>query len=175
MNKKEEINWEEIKKEVENAYPSLSSMTLDLYKTDAKHQEILDFNKEYDNLIKAVKEENKEDTLAELAKLYDYIPKFKEACSNESSQIIIANTKNYLFKAYSILDKEDWATIASNINHSTQEFTKLVTNVENKNNKQYNINKAYIMINEMQNSVTLQDKEVFLIKYKNLLEELENI
>ena len=166
---------EEIKKEVENVYPSLSSMTLDLYKTDAKHQEILDFNKEYDNLIKAVKEENKEDTLAELAKLYDYIPKFKEACSNESSQIIIANTKNYLFKAYSILDKEDWATIASNINHSTQEFTKLVTNVENKNNKQYNINKAYIMINEMQNSVTLQDKEVFLIKYKNLLEELENI
>lgn len=175
LNKKEEINWEEIKKEVENVYSSLSSMTLDLYKTDAKYQEILDFNKEYDNLIKAVKEENKEDTLAELAKLYDYIPKFKEACSNESSQIIIANTKNYLFKAYSILDKEDWATIASNINHSTQEFTKLVTNVENKNNKQYNINKSYIMINEMQNAVTLQDKEVFLIKYKNLLEELENI
>ena len=55
-------------------------------------------------------------------------------------------------------------------------FTKLLTNIEKQDNKnQYNINKAYIMINEMQNSVTLQDKEIFLIKYKNLLEELEKI
>ena len=31
------------------------------------------------------------------------------------------------------------------------------------------------MINELKNSVKLKDKEVFLIKYKNLLEELENV
>ena len=31
------------------------------------------------------------------------------------------------------------------------------------------------MTNDLQNAVTLKDKEVFLIKYKNLLEELQNI
>jgi len=31
------------------------------------------------------------------------------------------------------------------------------------------------MINELQNAIALNDKEVFLIKYKNLLEELQNI
>ena len=30
-------------------------------------------------------------------------------------------------------------------------------------------------MDELQNAVTLKDKEVFLIKYKNLLEELQNI
>lgn len=176
LNKKDEINWEQIKKQVEDIYPILSSLTLDLYKTNIKQQDILDFNSEYDNLIKAVKNENKEETLNELSKLYEYIPKFAEGCLSENKEICIYKTKNYLFKAYSILDSEDWGKIETNINQATQEFTKLLTNIEKQDNKnQYNINKAYIMINEMQNSVTLQDKEIFLIKYKNLLEELEKI
>ena len=45
----------------------------------------------------------------------------------------------------------------------------------NQDGSKYNINKAYIMINELKNSVNLKDNEVFLIKYKNLLEELENV
>lgn len=176
LNKKDEINWEQIKKQVEDIYPILSSLTLDLYKTNIKQQDILDFNSEYDNLIKAVKNEDKEETLNELSKLYEYIPKFAEGCSSENKEISIYKTKNYLFKAYSILDSEDWEKIEANINLATQEFTKLLTNIEKQDNKnQYNINKAYIMINEMQNSITLQDKEIFLIKYKNLLEELEKI
>ena len=85
-------------------------------------------------------------------------------------------TKNNIFRAYSILDKEEWNTISENINNATQEFTKLVTDVSNKESgNQYNINKTYIIINELQNAVTLKDKEVFLIKYKNLLEELQNM
>ena len=53
---------------------------------------------------------------------------------------------------------------------------KIVTNIgqEEKHSK-YNINKSYIIINEMQNAVTLKDRNIFLIKYKNLLEELQNI
>lgn len=39
----------------------------------------------------------------------------------------------------------------------------------------YNVNKAYMMIEELQNAINLKEKEIFLIKYKNLLEELENV
>ena len=31
------------------------------------------------------------------------------------------------------------------------------------------------MVNELQNSVEVQDESVFLIKYKNILEEINNI
>ena len=37
------------------------------------------------------------------------------------------------------------------------------------------INKAYVIINELQNAINLEDTDIFLIKYKNLLEELQNI
>ena len=62
--------------------------------------------------------------------------------------------------------------LKSHVNNN-REKKQMYSNKENIN--QYNINKVYVMINELQNAVTLKDKEVFLIKYKNLLEELQNI
>lgn len=171
-----EINWKQIKNDVENLYAPLYNMTLDLYQTNANQQDIINFNKEYDNLTKAVKNEDKELTLAELSILYSYLPKFIANCTNDIKEVIIAKTKDDILKAYSLLEKEQWATIAENINLAAQEFTKLVTDINSdEKTNQYNINKAYIMINEMQNAVLLKDKQIFLIKYKNVLEELENI
>ena len=171
-----QIDWKQIKNDVEDIYITLYPLTLDLYQTSTNQQDIINFNKEYDNLTKAVKDENKDNTLMELSILYDYLPKFVENCTDDEKEKSIIKTKNNIFKAYSILDKEDWTTISENINIATQEFTKIVTNVNNQEeNNQYNINKAYVMVNELQNAVTLKDKEVFLIKYKNLLEELQNV
>lgn len=171
-----EINWKQIKNDIEKIYTSLYPMTLDLYQTSTNQQDIADFNKEYDNLTKVVKDENKEECLKKLSTIYDYLSKFVENCSEDEKEKTVIKTKNYIFKAYSVLDKEEWETISDNINSATQEFTKIITNIHNKENgNQYNINKVYVMTNELQNAVALKDKEVFLIKYKNLLEELQNI
>lgn len=171
-----DIDWEKVKNQVESVYASLYTMTLDLYQTSSNQQDIVNFNKEYDNLVKAVKEENKENTLKELSTLYDYLPRFVENCSDDEKEIVVAKTKNEIFKAYSILEQEDWDKISDNVNNAIQEFTKLVTNVSNQETgNQYNINKTYVMLNELQNAVQIKDKEVFLIKYKNLLEELQNM
>lgn len=176
LSKSSEIDWNQIKNDVEKIYISLYPITLDLYQTSTNQQDIVNFNKEYDNLTKAVKDESKDDSLMELSMLYDYLPKFVENCTDDEKEKTVIKTKNEIFKAYSILDKEEWSTISNNVNSATQEFTKLVTNINNKESgNQYNINKTYVMINELQNAVTLKDKEIFLIKYKNLLEELQNI
>lgn len=171
-----EIDWKQIKNDVEKIYVSLYPITLDLYQTSTNQQDIINFNKEYDNLTKAVKDENKEESLKELSILYDYLPQFVENCTEDEKEKTVIKTKNYIFKAYSVLDKEEWDTISDYINSATQEFTKIITNLDNKENgNQYNINKVYVMTNDLQNAITLKDKEVFLIKYKNLLEELQNI
>lgn len=171
-----EVNWKQIKNDVENLYTPLYKMTVDLYQTNTNQQDIMNFNKEYDNLTKAVKDEDKEVTLDELAILYNYLPKFLQNCTEKEKEITIIKTKQYILNAYSLIEKEEWSTISENINIAAQEFRKLVTNINNdEKNNQYNINKAYIMINEMQNAVLLRDRDVFLIKYKNVLEELQNI
>lgn len=170
-----DINWENLKNEVEILYPSIPSLTIDLYKININKEQITNFNQEYDNLMKAIKEENKQNALDALANLYNYLPDFIENSTNDTNKKILIRTKNNIFKAYSLLDKNDWNAITENVNLANQEFTKMLTNSQSSNKNQYIINKAYVQINELQNSTQTKEKEIFLIKYKNLLEELENI
>ena len=170
-----DINWENLKNEVEILYPSIPSLTIDLYKININKEQITNFNQEYDNLMKAIKEENKQNALDALANLYNYLPDFIENSTDDTNEKILIRTKNNVFKAYSLLDKNDWNAITENVNLANQEFTKILTNSQSSNKNQYIINKAYVQINELQNSTQTKEKEIFLIKYKNLLEELENI
>lgn len=170
-----DINWENLKNEVEILYSAIPSLTIDLYKININKEKITNFNQEYDNLMKAIKEENKQNALDALANLYNYLPDFIENSTDDTNEKILIKTKNNVFKAYSLLDKNDWNAITEKVNLANQEFTKILTNSQSSNKNQYIINKAYIQINELQNSTQTKEKEIFLIKYKNLLEELENI
>lgn len=170
-----DINWENLKNEVEILYSAIPSLTIDLYKININKEKITNFNQEYDNLMKAIKEENKQNALDALANLYNYLPDFIENSTDDTNEKILIRTKNNIFKAYSLLDKNDWNAITENVNLANQEFTKMLTNSQSSNKNQYIINKAYVQINELQNSTQTKEKEIFLIKYKNLLEELENI
>lgn len=170
-----DINWENLKNEVEILYSAIPSLTIDLYKININKEKITNFNQEYDNLMKAIKEENKQNALDALANLYNYLPDFIENLTDDTNEKILIKTKNNVFKAYSLLDKNDWNAITENVNLANQEFTKILTNSQSSNKNQYIINKAYVQINELQNSTKTKEKEIFLIKYKNLLEELENI
>ena len=175
LTKNSDINWENLKNEVEILYSAIPSLTIDLYKININKEKITNFNQEYDNLMKAIKEENKQNALDALANLYNYLPDFIENSTDDTNEKILIRTKNNIFKAYSLLDKNDWNPITENVNLANQEFTKILTNSQSSNKNQYIINKAYVQINELQNSTKTKEKEIFLIKYKNLLEELENI
>lgn len=170
-----DINWENLKNEVEILYSAIPSLTIDLYKININKEKITNFNQEYDNLMKTIKEENKQNALDALANLYNYLPDFIENSTDDTNEKILIKTKNNVFKAYSLLDKNDWNAITENVNLANQEFTKILTDSQSSNKNQYIINKAYVQINELQNSTQTKEKEIFLIKYKNLLEELENI
>ena len=170
-----DINWDNIKEEIEILYMSLPTITVDLYKTDLNKEDVLNFNKEFDNLTINVKNQKKEETLAELSKLYEYMPKFVQTTTSEDTDKVLSETKTNIFKAYSKLDLDDWNGILKDIKAANDSYSKLLTNTNIDESKQYSISKGYIMINELQNTINLKDKSVFLIKYKNLIEEFNSI
>lgn len=171
-----EVNWDNIKSEVENLYSDLPSITMDLYQLDnANQEEILNFNSEYDRLIVNVKDEKKKETLEQLAKIYEFLPKFLKNIGKDELYTTIVETKSNIFKAYSKLDEENWEEISNDIKNGIDVYSKLLTNTNIDQTKQSNISKGYIIINELQNAVNIKDKSVFLIKYKNLLEEMNGI
>ena len=175
LTNKEDINWDYVKGEIENLYTSIATITLDFYQIGANQDSILAFNQQIDNLSVAVKDENKETTLSELSNLYTDLASITQGLEGNETYKTIVKIKENIFKAYSKLDTGKWDEIASDINSATSTYSEFLTNTSEGVNNQYEINKGYILINEMQNAVKLQDVSVFLIKYKNLLEELNSI
>lgn len=171
----ESINWDSVKSEIEVLYTSLPTITLDLYQLDINKDDILNFNKEFDNLTTLVKDDKKEETLKQLSKLYEYIPKFVQNATDEEVDKVLSETKSNIFKAYSKLDSQNWNDISNDIKSAIDVYSRLITNTNINADKQYHISKSYIMLNELQNAVNVKDKSVFLIKYKNLIEEFNNM
>ena len=175
LTKNEDINWEHLKTEIENLYTSIPTITLDLYEMQIPRENILSFNQEFDKLTISVKEENKENTLQELSNIYNYIPTFVDNVSDSDIYKVVIKTKNNLFKAYSKLDQKNWQEISNDVKTTIDTYAGLVTNTNIEKEKQQSVNKIYIMLNELQNAVNVQDTSVFLIKYKNVLEEMNNL
>ena len=175
LTNKEDINWDYVKGEIENLYTSIATITLDLYQIGANQDNILAFNQQIDNLSVVVKDENKELTLSELSNLYTNLSIITQSLEGNETYKIIVRIKENIFKAYSKLDAGKWDEITNDINNAISTYSELLTDTSNGIDNQYEVNKGYILINEMQNAVKLQDVSVFLIKYKNLLEELNSI
>ena len=171
----EQIDWNNIKTEVEGLYLSLPTITIDLYKLNVAKEDVLGFNKKFDQLTINAKSENKQETLATLSEIYEYIPKFIEKVTDDEIEKIAVKTKSEIFKAYSKLDQDKWNEIAQNVKQAEENYSKLLSNTNIDKTKQYRVNKCYVMLNELQNAVNLKNSSVFLIKYQNLLEEIDNI
>ena len=170
-----DIDWTSCKNEAELMYTSISTITLDLYRLNVSQEDILNFNKDIDSLTVSLEEENKQLTLDNLVKIYEYIPKFAQSVVDDTLYKTVLETKLNVFRAYAKLDSGDWTGINTNMVDAINVYATLLTNTEIDASKQTSINKGYVMLNELKNAVDIQNSSVFLIKYKNLLEEINNL
>lgn len=169
------INWSKVKSEIETLYSAIPTITLDLYQVNVSQDDILGFNKEFDKLTTAVKDENKEEILNELATIYEYIPKFMEKATDDEIANKLTKTKTHIYKAYSKLASKNWEEIGNEVKEARNIYSEILSKADLDKNKQYNISKGYVMLNEFQGAVDLQDETIFLIKYKNLIEGINNL
>lgn len=167
-------DWESIKNEVEIFYYIVPTVTVDLYSMNIDKNEILSFNKELDNLTVAVKDENKEEVLKRLASLYGYLPKYAQNLAQDTKYVNILATKANVFNAYALLDTDNWDGVIDGIKKAEESYTSVLNSTEY-NGKENSINKVYIILNELENAASLKDRDIFLIKYKTFLDEIDGI
>ncbi len=170
-----QIDWQDIKGKIETFYSSIPTITLDLYSLNVNQNDILQFNKEFDNLTEIAKAEDKEKTLIQLSKLYEYMPKFLQSVTDDETYRTTIEAKLGVIKAYSQIDSGNWKEISGNVKQAIDRYSKILTNANTDTTKQQNINKVYVMLGELQSSANEQNNSAFLIKYKNILEEMDNV
>lgn len=165
------IKWNEIQSEIEKLYTIWTTITLDLKSVQVSNDDILKFNEYLDRLSKSAKDKNKNEALKNLSDLYSLIPKYFEQYSEDETKKATYKTKLYILYAYSIADKNEWDEMDKNIKEAKQEFKKVIENNKNEY-KNLNINRAELQLADMEKTLLNKDKEIFFLKYKNLMQEL---
>lgn len=171
LNADKTINWKNLKLEIENLNNTWPSIIVDLYKANVDNKKLTEFSDLINTCIGNIKNKNRTETLNSLAKLYEYIPVFLEKIASDNKQIELAKTKVEVIKAYVNIDFENWDGFKSNLDSAISNFEPIVNNT-NEAEKEYNIRKAYVLLQEFKNAVDTNDKDLLFIKYKNLMEEL---
>lgn len=171
LNADKTINWENLKLEIENLNNTWPSIIVDLYKANVDNNKLTEFSDLINTCIGNIKNENRTETLNSLAKLYEYIPVFLEKIVTDNQQVELAKTKVEVIKAYINIDLENWDGLKGNLDSAISNFEPIVNNT-NEAEKEYNIRKAYVLLQEFKNAVDTKDKDLLFMKYKNLMEEL---
>lgn len=171
LNADKTINWENLKLGIENLNNTWPSIIVDLYKTNVDNNKLTEFSNLINTCIGNIKNENRTETLNNLAKLYEYIPVFLEKIVPNEQQVELAKTKVEVIKAYVNIDFENWDGLKGNLDSATSNFEPILNNT-NESEKEYNIRKVYVLLQEFKNAVDTKDKDLLFMKYKNLMEEL---
>ena len=168
----DEIDWKNLESEISNLYKSWSEIIIDLNKVNGNNENILKFSNDLDETTKYIKAQDKVNSLSMVAKLYSYLPQFMELYEKDGRKIAFMQIKTNIIRAYSIIEQEKWEEIKKEISLSINSFNTILNDVNN-NKNQYNINKTYVLLNEFNNSIDTNDKEILYIKYRNLIQEIE--
>ncbi len=171
LNANKTINWENLKLEIENLNNTWPSIIVDLYKANVDNKKLTEFSDLINTCIGNIKNENRTETLNSLAKLYEYIPVFLEKIASDNKQIELAKTKVEVIKAYVNIDFANWEELKTSLDRAISNFEPIVNNTSEAE-KEYNIRKAYVLLQEFKNAVDTNDKDLLFMKYKNLMEEL---
>ena len=164
----DDINWDLVKTEIEQINTSWSIVMLDLQNANVSNTDIMAFSNLLDKTIISIKNEDKNTSLTNLTALYSYIPKFLNSVSMDKSLYNI-------FIAYAAVSQDDWNTANTNIANAESTFLSVLNDTDYSKNREFKINKTYVLLKDIQNSIVNKDKELFFLKYKNLMESLNTL
>ena len=163
LNADKTINWENLKLGIENLNNTWPSIIVDLYKANVDNNKLTEFSNLINTCIGNIKNENRTETLNNLAKLYEYIPVFLEKIVPNEQQVELAKTKVEVIKAYVNIDFENWDGLKGNLDSATSNFEPILNNT-NESEKEYNIRKVYVLLQEFKNAVDTKDKDLLFMK-----------
>lgn len=172
LSRNKTIDWESLKTEIEEIYSSWAIVTLDLYKQKVDSQSILNFNTDLDLATKAIQQQDKVATLNTLSKLYSYIPTYASDFLSNFEKVNVYKTKANILNAYAVIEQNNPDEVKRQLSQAEENFKNIVNNISSDSQNQETINKTYIMLKDIQNSVDPKSIDVFYVKYKNLMEEL---
>ena len=171
----EKIDWNTIKNKIELLNDSWDIVMVELYKSTVSNEDRMAFDNLLNQTIISVNNEDKSTTLVNLGNMYYYIPKFLSSCSADKHIQNIQTTKYNILTAYIYASQEDWTSIQTKLIDAENSFLSVLNDTEYIKDKEFKVNKTYMLIKDLQNATMNTNKKLFLVKYANLMKSLNTL
>lgn len=170
-----ETNWDNLNNKVQEMYSSWTTIMMDLSSLNVNKDNLLQFNDKLDEITQNLLAKDKSKSLISLGDLYNLITLYIQDFSNDSEKINIFKVRSNILYSYAYTQSEDWAKVGEYISKAKQDYSNILNSQVNNINKIDVINKAYILINELEKDTTNKNVKVFLVNYTNLMQELQSL
>ena len=169
----ENIDWNDLNNDCEKLYDIWTNTIIDLYTANVNNEDILNFSKTLDMVTLSIKSNDKKSSINNLISLYSYIPKYLEELNADKKKINIENTKYSLLKSYLYVEENNWIYVQEELQNSLLYYLEIINSAkEDKEHARNKITKTYVLLNELNNSINLKDKDIYYLKYRDIIEEL---
>lgn len=169
----DDVSWDEISYGVETIYTAWPSISLDMKALNINDSDISNFSTTLDGVAQAVKVQDKNSTLINLYNLYILLPKYLSYFLSDEYTLNVYNTKAYVLSSYVSADSESWEDMNTNVNNAINTLSKNMNSADINDTEKSTIEKSYVLLEELKRGVGLEDKEIFYLKYKLAMEQLE--
>ena len=159
-------DWEKIKIEIENLYTSWAVIENDIStKENINQEEIKKIDKNFDNLFMISIEKNKINFMKETVDFYNNIIDIAEKVNYDKNKLYILKVKKKLYEVYYNVEEKDWNSAKNNI-ILANDYSNQIENLEEK---------VKILLQNITNSIEQENKEVFIVKYSGIVNELNYV
>lgn len=167
------ISWNEISYGIESLYTAWPTISLDMKALNVKDEDISNFSVTLDGVAQAVKNNDKNNCLINLYNLYTMLPRFLSYFLFDDTKINIYNTKAYVLNAYISASNDNWQEMNTSIEQAINSFSGVMNSKNIEDTETSTLDKTNSLLQELKRGVNLQDKEIFYLKYKLTIEQLE--
>ncbi len=169
-------DWTQISFLVENMYSSWPTANLDFQRQGISQESITSFSLSMDGVIQSIKNKDKNNALVNLFNMYINIPRYLSSINADNFALNVCNTKLNILNAYVLAVTGDrWNDITTCITNAKGYFSSIISADESDEKRKNALQKTYVIIEDLERMSGLQDKEIFFMGYKNVMQELETL
>ena len=167
----ETINWTNISKEVKEINVSIDTIIQDLSELDISNEDILALRNEINSIIISAGNEDEYNLLQRVSYFYSLLPNYLEKYSDNKNQVDVMKLKSLILSSYVQSNFLEWDTAKDTIVLAEAKYNEMMNNVDYMREYSNNLNKVYVLLEELKNAIELEEVELVKVKYINFIEK----
>ena len=166
------IDWDSILKDEKKINDSLDSILMDFSQVNIDKNDLAQFSNKLDNLLILTSDKKEIEVINELSNIYSLLPNFMEKYVDNKSEINKKKLKALILSSYVISNSKSWVDAKVSIQNVENKYAEMMNDVNYIKENSYNLNKVYVLIQELKSAINLENINLVNLKYISLIEKL---